>query len=239
MDKLISQSRTTEVANASARMDVAYRQTGLQTDTPLAAIYGDLNSKTAWLTAALRRAKSESELKPKDEVRDNKLRSLYYLVTGYTHHPDPVIKAAAITLTKVFDHYGLKITEESYASESALIASLLMDLGNPDYQQAISALSGCAALIEALRDSQADFELTRMAWETAKAKEGALENASELKKEVLVIINERLVVYLRAMQQVNPAMYGEFANTIAVIIDENNETVKRRRKEPEPTVTPG
>ena len=32
------------------------------------------------------------------------------------------------------------------------------------------------------------------------------------------------------MKQVNPEMYDEFANTIAVIIAENNETVKRRSK---------
>jgi hypothetical protein len=32
-------------------------------------------------------------------------------------------------------------------------------------------------------------------------------------------------VYLNAMQQVNAEMYAEFANTIKVIIDENNETV--------------
>jgi len=239
MDKLLSHSRTTEVANASARMDLAYRQTGLLTDTPLVAIYGDLGLKTEWLTAALRRAKSESELETKDEVRDNNLRSLFYLVTGYTHHPDPLIKAAAGTITKIFDNYGLKITEESYASESALITSLLMDLGNPANQQAIAALSGCAALIQALQASQADFELTRVAWEKDKAKEGAFENATKLKKEVITIINERLVVYLRAMQEVNREMYGEFADTIAVIIAENNEMVKRRKEKPEPEVAPG
>ncbi len=50
-----------------------------------------------------------------------------------------------------------------------------------------------------------------------------------------IIINEKLVVYLNAMQQVNPEMYAEFANTISVIIAENNETVKRHtKKKPEP-----
>jgi hypothetical protein len=52
----------------------------------------------------------------------------------------------------------------------------------------------------------------------------------ELKKEEVTVINENLVVYLNAMQQVNAEMYGEFANTIKVIIAENNETVKRRTK---------
>jgi hypothetical protein len=71
-------------------------------------------------------------------------------------------------------------------------------------------------------------------WEREKAKEGALENATELKKAVVAIINDQLVVYLRAMQMADPEMYGEFAATISVIINENNETVKRRAKKPEP-----
>ena len=225
IEKLIAKSRTTEVADASMRMIVAFGQWNFETDTHLTSIFNDLGSKTEWLTAAINRAKAESELELKDEVRDNNLRSLYYLITGFTHHPDAEIKAAAVMLAKLFDNYGLKISDESYASESALISSLLMDLGNETYQEAIAALSGCAALIQALQNSQEDFEITRVTWEREKAKEGALENATELKKEVVVIINERLVVYLRAMQMVNPEMYDEFTNTIAVIIAENNETV--------------
>jgi hypothetical protein len=240
IEKLIAKSRTTEVADASVRMIVAFGQWNFETDAHLTAIFNDLGSKTEWLTAAIHRAKTESELELKDEVRDDNLRSLYYLITGFTHHPDAVIKAAAVKLAKLFDNYGLKITDESYASESALISSLLMDLGNEEYQEAITALSGCAALIQALQNSQEDFEITRVTWEREKAKEGALENATELKKEVVAIINERLVVYLQAMKQVNPEMYEEFTNTIAVIIAENNETVKRRAKKPEPvTATEG
>ena len=47
-------------------------------------------------------------------------------------------------------------------------------------------------------------------------------------------INERIVVYLRAMEIVNEPMYGALARTVAEIIAENNEVVKKRRKKPEP-----
>lgn len=234
MEKLMTNSRNTEVADASMRMIAAFGQTALQTDTRLVAIYETLGSKVEWLMTSLRRAKAESELEPKDEKRDGDLRNFSWLITGYLHHPDPVIKAAAVKLETLFDNYGLKITEENYASESALISSLLMDLGNETYQEAIAALSGCAALIQALQNSQGDFEETRVTWEKEKAKEGAMENATELKKAVVTIINEKLVVYLIAMKMADPEMYGEFAGTIAVIIAENNETVRRRAKKPEP-----
>ena len=234
MEKLIAQSRTTEVADAGVRMLVGFGQTSLQTDPFLNTTFENLGIKTEWLTAAIRRTKAQSELDAGDEKRDNNARSVNYLIVGYTHHPDPVIKAAAVKLNKVFDKYGLKMTEESYASESTLINSLLMDFGNEEYQEAIAALSGCAELIQELQNAQEEFEIMRVTWEKEKGKAGALENASELKKEVIAIINNKIVVYLQAMKEANPEMYNEFANTVAVIIAENNETVKRRAKKPEP-----
>jgi|WetSurMetagenome_2_1015567.scaffolds.fasta_scaffold453704_2 hypothetical protein len=60
------------------------------------------------------------------------------------------------------------------------------------------------------------------------------ESDLEIKKEVLSIINEKLVVYLNAMIQVNETKYGEFAVTVAQIIDDMNVTVKKRKKNPEP-----
>lgn len=230
MEKLLSTSRTTEVADASARMIVAFGRWDFETDAHLTGIFNNLSPLTERLTVAIRRTKAESELEEKDEIRDNNLRGLHYLLTGFMHHPNPEIKAAAVTLENVFDNYGLKITGESYASESALITSLLLDFGKEEYAAPIATLYGCGDMLEALAISQDDFEQTRVTWEREKAKEGIIENATELKKEVVAIINENLVVYLNAMQQVNAEMYAEFANTIKVIIDENNETVKRRAK---------
>ena len=49
---------------------------------------------------------------------------------------------------------------------------------------------------------------------------------------MVIIINDKLVVYLRAMIQVDESTYGDFTRTIAEIIDDNNEVVKKRRKKP-------
>ncbi|MFW5774394.1 MAG: DUF6261 family protein [Tangfeifania sp.] len=128
------------------------------------------------------------------------------------------------------------VTDESYSTESSLINSLLTDLAKPGVQEAIDAISGCAALITALRAAQDDFEQARIAYEAEKAQEGAEANATTLKKEVTDVINNRIVVYLNAMMLVDDAAYGAFGRTVAEIIDENNEMVKCRRKKPEITV---
>lgn len=46
---------------------------------------------------------------------------------------------------------------------------------------------------------------------------------------VLKIINDKFVVYLRAMRLSLPDAYGTFSSSVAQIIDDNNVTVKKRR----------
>lgn len=85
-----------------------------------------------------------------------------------------------------------------------------------------------------MQAAQTDFEKARIAYEAEKAKEGMQDNATVLKKEVLGIINDKIVVYLRAMSQVNPEVFGVFTSICEQIIADNNEQVKKRKKKPEP-----
>lgn len=234
IEKLIYQSRTTEVDAVSGRMIGAYQKSGLDDDAHLAKMFTGLGGASARLTAAVKRAKAESELEQKDEVRDNKLRALFYLVQGFVYHPDPNVKNAAMEVEKIMDKYGLSMAGENYSTESSLIASLLADLANPSLQTSIAALSGCAGLISALQAAQTEFEQTRIAWEAEQARESTHENATAIKNEVVEMVNEKLVVYLLAMALVDEETYGAFARTIDRIISDNNEVVKKRRKKPEP-----
>jgi hypothetical protein len=226
----MTSSRVTEVDAGAMRLIGAYKNTALSGDVHLAAMFTTLETQTARFTSAINRSKAESDLEEKDEVRDNKVRALYYLVMGLLHHPDAEIKAAARAVEKVFDKYGLAITGESYASESALVGSLLDDLTKPKLQEAIAKLSGVSEIIAELDAAQSSFETSRIAYEEEKAKEGTQENATLIKKEVLDLINGKLIIYLRAMELVDKPVYGEFARTVAVIINENNEAVKKRLK---------
>ena len=106
-------------------------------------------------------------------------------------------------------------------------------LAKPELQPAIGALPGFAQMIEDLANAQTSFEEMRPAYDLHKAEEGTLANASEIKKTVVTLVNDKLVVYLRAMLQVDETTYGPFARTVAQMIADNNEIVKRRRKKPE------
>ena len=230
IEKIIYTSMVTEVSGTSTRMSIAFKSTSLSSDVFLATRFTNLEAKTAELTAAINQLKADSILEEKDDVRDDKVRAIHYLTLGFLHHPDAVIKQAAQKVEKVFDKYGVKITKKSYVSESALIASLLNDFAKASLQESIAALSGLREVIAELQAAQSDFEQTRVDLETDKAEESIRANATSIKKEVVGIINDNIVVYLRAMEQAEEANYGNFARTIAEIIANNNETVKKRRK---------
>lgn len=231
IEKLRSNSRATEVHDVATRLSLAFATSGL-TDAHLAACFTNLGEKMPELLKALNRPKAASLLKEKDAVRDFKTRGLYHLLSGYARHPSETISTAAQKLLKVFGNYGTAVTRDNYSSESSLLGSLLLNLAKPEQQGDIAALPECAVMIDSLAAAQADFEQVRIDYESKKAKEGMLAKATGIKTEVVAIINNKLVIYLRAMQQFNPETYGVFAATCAQIIASNNEPVKKRQKKP-------
>lgn len=230
INKLLATSRTTEVDAVSNRIITEYKKNDWSSDTHLTGIFDELESTSLKLTHAINRGKSESNLEEKDEVRDNKVRAIHYLIQGFEHHPDETIREAARAVDNVFERYGVRIVQESYASQSSLIESLLDDFANPDLQPFVDALPGFSQVLTELQTAQTEFEEAKVTYEAEKAEEGTKENATLIKMEVLKIINDKLVVYLRAMIQVNEAVYGSFARTVAQIINDMNVIVRKRRK---------
>ncbi|MGQ7869514.1 DUF6261 family protein [Sunxiuqinia sp. sy24] len=229
--KLIYQSRTTEVSAARSRMIGMYQHAGLTSDKHLSTIFGSLETLSNSLIAAIRRVKTESELTELDKIRDGHIRSRHYLVLGLVHHPDPPINGAASIVYEVLNHYGLSaITTESYASESALIHSLQGDLAQARIQEAGAKLSGFEQCVAQLAGSQANFEAGRIAYDAEKAREATEANATTLKFQAIELVNQKLVSYLRTMQEVDKATYSNFISSIAEIIEPTNKAVKRRRK---------
>ena len=233
IEKLMTNSRVTEVNNVATRMSGAFQTSGL-TDAILTAHFTILDTANLELSKAIRRSKAESNLEDKDEVRDGGTRSLYYLIKGFTHHPSAAIRESAVLLLNTFNNYGISLTEESYTTESSLISSMLIEFQKPEYALHITNLSGCAELIQALTTAQNDFEQARIAYESEKAQDGMVANATEIKKQVVEIVNNKIVVYLIAMQGLISGAFDVFAATCATIIAENNEQVRRRQQKPEP-----
>ncbi|WP_430935799.1 DUF6261 family protein [Saccharicrinis sp. 156] len=230
IDRIMTQTRITEIDTVTSQILAAYQSSSPYGDSNLSGIITSIQPLSANLNQAINRIKSESELEEKDEDRDNSVRSFYYLILGFTHHPDENITNAAQKIMSVIDNYGLQIVNESYATESSLVNSLLTELAKPELQEPIALVSGAAESIAALRNAQNDFETSHLSFEQKKAQEGTYANATSIKNKILKLINGKLVIYLKAMAIVNEDTYGSFTRTVAQLIAANNENVRRRTK---------
>ncbi|MGD8778615.1 MAG: DUF6261 family protein [Ignavibacteria bacterium] len=149
---------------------------------------------------------------------------------GFLQHPDKEIRSAAEKVENIFKHYGVDITRKSYSTESSLVKSLLQDFSEAEIKAAIESLPGLSPIVDELKTAEKAFTDAVLLYREKKAKEKTSKTATEIKKEVKSIINNKLIVYLRAMVQANEETYGNFANIIAQIINDNNQIVKKRRR---------
>ncbi len=237
IEKLILLSRNTEIDVVSLRMMSAYANAELDSDVYLKNMFARLNTLSANLTTAINRSNVESILAKYDKERDKQIRSLAYLLNGLKHHPMPNVKEPALEVDHVFNKYGFSVTTKSYATKSSLIVSLLNDFKDSTLQHAINHLTGCAQIIAALETAQIEFEKSRVAYETEKAKVSTRASATSIKKEVVKLIKEKIVVYMRAMEIVEELKYSPFAITLNEIIADNNEVVKKRSEKTKKTTT--
>lgn len=230
IEKLRNNSRTTEVDGSATQIVNAYQQSTLNTDENMVKIFALIIDTLALLSSAINRLKAKSEQQTYDDIRDEKITALYYLLVSFSHHPDFAIKNAALSLLEIFEQYGMEMKNESFTSESSLLNSMLDDYKKQKQLDKIALVPQCAEYIAAIQEAQDNFETNRLSFEEAQGQEGTLENATKLKKTVIDSVNGLLVPYLNVMEQLNEPVYGAYARTVAEIIAANNEAVKRRRK---------
>ena len=99
------------------------------------------------------------ELAASDLKRDNLFRGVKYLIQAYLLHPDAEKHEAAIELEKVLGKVGWNLHHEGYDQQSALIKTLLSDLGNKHVARI--DLLGMTSYIDLLRTSQTEFDTLR------------------------------------------------------------------------------
>ena len=125
-----------------------------------------------------------------------------------------------------FKATGKRIAIEPFAVESSLIESMLVDFSTPITIAAIRSLPGIAELLANLRKAQDNFNAASDK-QTANAIDKPA-SATELKKDMLLLLNDRLIPYLNTMMMANPDVFGTFAKQTEVEIDRANGTVPQR-----------
>lgn len=231
MHKIKTTLRVTEVysftdAVVHQYQNAASESEALAKDENLAAMIAEMKELAGSLSAAIKRGRTESSLDAADLARDEIIRSFSCLVDGYASYPVPEKKNAAERTLSVFQKYGRGMTKKPYAEESGLIESMIGDFSAESAKADLELLDGVAPLIPALRAAQDKFRIASAAFTDSVAKKG--ESASEIKKKLLNLINDRLVSYLSALERV-PA-YAGFVATCAVDVNRANSPSNVRSK---------
>lgn len=238
MKKLSYKVRVTELDDVSNRLLEVYKKAStLKNDTFLKPLFAEIQKQSDQITEAIKRDVAVSNLEEADQKRDQAVRNLHNVLVGYRSMPIENLKKSAERLYEVFSKYGVKIVNENYASESALIEALLLDLASSDLREAINALTGVPECIAKLRTEQDYFNKVRADYGTAVVAQGQKSSASALKRPLLELINAKLITYLITMTMVNPEQYKAFSDLVSEIVEGMNIAIKRREKEEKQSTT--
>lgn len=227
--KVVANSRLGEVNATASNILTAYAKSSIADDVILLDFISQLTETNTSLTTAIDRDKALSELDKYDDIRDKVLQNINLYLRGMVCVPDVSIKAAATQLSNIFQKYGIGITWLSYNEESAKINSLLGDLATSESQENIAKLLLLDQIVQALKDAQKQFSTVYYNYVEQLRKADEKQSASECKQEVLGVINNKVITYLRGMLTFNSKVYGTLAKDIDIIIDRNNEQVRKRK----------
>ncbi len=223
---LSSQLRITEIDTTTKQLIEAYSKEGLAEEPYLPTLFQEVQTLSQALNSAINDTKIESSLEEKDTIRDEIIRGIGYMLQGFIYNPNKSIKESAQLVTTVFDKYGIAMATESYDRESSLINSFLVDVSEPTIAEAITKLNGFSQMVESLTTAQKDFEDAQLQQTQAKAGKG--KSATTLKKELLTLLNGKVLPYIMVMSVVDEGKYGSFSSTVSEIVASGNGALKRR-----------
>lgn len=211
-----------------ASIDKGYSHESLGEDPRIVSMMTEGANLTIQLGLAIKRSKTESELKAYADVRAEKFRDVHYILAGACHNPVEEVEAAGKILFDIFDKYGLKTIRESYDLQTAYVESLLLDFQYPQTVIQIPKIQNCAEAVNELDAAQVAFKHKYVEWKETRGEEDKEKTATEVKAELLVLLNMKLIPYLNSMRAFDPDIYEHFATTIEQIVAGVNQNVAMR-----------
>ncbi len=228
IQKLSSNSKTTEVDTSIKNIIATYEKEDWASDIHLVGLFTDLKEQSEQLTSAILKQGEKSTLDGLDGLRDSSITGFYYNVKGYLHSRNKTVRTAAETVMALFDTFTLSIRNESYAVESSLVDSLLEQLAEESMTENISRLPGLLPFVLQLTEDQKVFKSAHVNLDESHADDAQKVSATVVKKEILSHFNGSVQLYMNAMAHVDDSRYGNLTRVVSEIVSENNRAVKKR-----------
>lgn len=239
-NRLLQGLKVAEVAGLAHTVCGIYesRSTELSADVYLRNVMTDLRGLSDRILDALRNNRLISSLETFDAHRMRCVSALVNLKKGYDKLPNEYIQSHWTALKPVFETYLSAIQAGNYQSKTALIQSLLLRLSAGDLTVHLDELDTMKTAVDQLRDAESSFE-TKLLEYQQRILEDKTESATDLKEEIVELINQKLVVHLEAKCNEDAATYGPFAKLVDAQIRAENAKLRRRKGRKEtPSVIP-
>ena len=226
MNKIISRIQVAELDGFSESVLAAFESDGkAQKDAFVLSKMQELKKADEALNSAIAKNKVKSTLCALDRVRDEKFLVAKKMCDVYALFPIAKKRELNEPLKVIFDKYAKAgLRKASYKAESALIESMRKDL--EVYGENIEGLEGMKEALDELFLAEDAFLCANKSYVDALSVKS--QSASSLKKPLLRIINDELVVYLSAMIVSKNENCTDFAKFVEAEIERTNAVIEKR-----------
>lgn len=192
------------------------------------ACFSELEELTKKSICALNSEKVSGNLDELDSARDEAWRVLGKGLEGHAALQKGEKKEAALSLLDVYARHGGKnATKLNFAAESSTLESAIEEFSSPEMMAKVKLLGGVEEALDALKDAQSAFaaKVSEVSGKAASAK--SEKSSTELKKQILSCINDKILPLVSASALILSDKYSEFASVIAEDIARANSSTSR------------
>lgn len=156
--------------------------------------------------------------------------SYYKLVESYSLMPSFSGRSVAQSILAINNRYHrLIVSKKGLMSSASYVSSLIAELKTSEVAASFESLMYVSTALENLENAHAQFVSRYSDYRDNRAKQLLEDNASTLKKALLVFFNQEFVPYLNAMVQASEADYSPYAVAVAALVDARNLVLKQQR----------
>lgn len=184
-------------------------------------------------TSKVLNIKSKSVLSKQDGNFDFAARGFIKLIDALLYHPTESMRYKAKILNKYVEKFGLSFIHGSYAEQISTAEGIIDKMETQECQNVLNnepiigtAYSGFKTSTQTLKNTYTNFL-------NIQTQENIEITATELKKEIIVFINDTLLPFFKMMSSFQPDQFKEPYQNIVSLVEKTNTTVKMRIEDEE------
>ncbi|MFV0554776.1 MAG: DUF6261 family protein, partial [Mangrovibacterium sp.] len=201
----------------------------LQHDKNIATLFNKLSDLHQALQNSLVPTMEKSQLTQKDLARKKTYANLFGFLKGLMLVPEASEDVQPIY--ELMCRFGNSaVTRSNQREASALINSFLWKLRSENYATHLNCLESTELIlpiVEQLEQAQRDFEAEQLVQIRRVATRRKRRTATDIREEILRLINNDFANYLSVSALLKEAQYGDLLRMIELTISRNNTAVHR------------